>query len=310
MLRPLAFLSLCAVAAPAFAQAPAIPPLILHLPSSARTAALGNAWVSGRDQDVIFYNPAQIINASRTFGVTIDHPGPGGTAVSVASSYAAGKYSLTLGWGARLLNFGVDSAAPYPYTVDDLLTKGSANGQSMLLTFAGAIVYRNLRIGGAGKFVSDRVSTLPGAPAVVSIDQHAWLGDVGVARNLWIGVAAFSVQNLGRTTAVDATTLLTPRQFLAGYSLSKSVGPFDLSMFGQATMRKDWWAPGGGLEVGYSWIEGYTFTARVGATRPETTREQPIAVGFGLAADRLTVEYAARFFEGTHPSHTVTVRWR
>jgi hypothetical protein len=305
-----AFLSLCAVAAPAFAQAPPIPPLILHLPASARTAALGNAWVAGRDQDVVFYNPAQIINAARNFGVTIDRPGPAGTALSAASSYAAGKYSLTLGWGARLLNFGVDPAAPYPYTVDNLLTKGTANGQSLLLTFAGAIVYKNFRIGGAGKFVSDSVATPAGAPAPVSIDQHAWLADVGVARNLWGGVAAFSVQNLGRTTAVDASTLITPRQSLAGYAISKPAGPLDLSMFGQVTMRSGWWAPAGGLEVGYSWIEGYTVTARVGATRPETTAEQPIALGAALAADRLTIEYAIRFFDGGHTSNTVTVRWR
>ncbi|HEX5071092.1 MAG TPA: hypothetical protein VFV78_12825 [Vicinamibacterales bacterium] len=310
MLRPIVFLSVCAVATPALAQAPPTAPLIFHLPASARIGALGNAWVAGRDQDVIFHNPAQIIGAARPFGVTIDRPGPSATAFTVANSFAAGKYSLTLGYGARFLDFRTDEFAAYPYTQDDLLNKGLADGQSMLVTFAGGIVYKNFRIGGATKFVSDRVTSLPGASTPVSIDQHAWLGDIGVARNLWTGVAAFSVQNLGRTTAKDASSLVTPRQFVAGYSLTRVAGPLDLGMYGQVTMRKDWWAPAGGLEAGYSWIEGYSVTLRVGAMRPETTREQPITLGAALNADRLTLEYAVRFFDHGCTANMVTVRWR
>jgi len=75
-------------------------------------------------------------------------------------------------------------------------------------------------------------------------------------------------------------------------------------------MRKDWWSPAGGVEVGYSWIEGYNVTLRAGVRRPLTSREQPIAIGAALAADRLTVEYGVQFFENAHPSHLVTVRWR
>lgn len=305
-----ATLSACALAAPAFAQAPPAPPLVLQLPATARAAALGDAWVTGRDSEVIFYNPAQIIGATRTFGVTLGQPGAGNSSVSAATSYAAGKYSLTLGWGARLLNFHVDPAAAYPYTADDLLTRGSADGQSLLLTFGGAILYKNFKIGGAAKFVSDRVSSMPGDPTFVSINQHAWVADVGVSRALWGGTAAFAAQNLGRTAAVDATTLVTPRQFLAGYSWTRGAGPLDLNLFGQVTMRKDWWSPAGGVEVGYSWIEGYGVTLRVGARRPLTSREQPIGLGAAINADRLTVEYGVQFFEGACPSHLVTVRWR
>jgi hypothetical protein len=272
--------------------------------------ALGDAWVTGRDSEVIFYNPAQIIGASRTFGVTFGKPGPGASSIAAASSYAAGKYSLTLGWGVRLLDFNVDPAAAYPYTPDDLLTNGTADGQSLLATFGGAFVYKNFRIGGAAKFLSDRVASMPADPVFVSVNQHAWVADVGVSRSLWTGTAAFSAQNLGRTTATDATTLVTPRQFLAGYSWAHSAGPLDLTMFGQVTMRKDWWSPGGGLEVGYSWIEGYNVTLRVGARRPPTSLEQPISLGAAINADRLTVEYGVQFFEGSHASHMVTVRWR
>jgi hypothetical protein len=81
-------------------------------------------------------------------------------------------------------------------------------------------------------------------------------------------------------------------------------------MFGQVTMRKDWWSPGGGLEAGYSWIEGYNVTLRVGARRPLTALEQPISLGAAINADRLTVEYGVQFFEDARASHMVTVRWR
>ena len=300
----------CALPWRAYAQAPPTPPLILHLPSSARTAALGNAWVAGRDQDVIFYNPAQLIGTGRDFAVSVSRPGAAGTAVSAASAYAAGKYSLTLGWGAQMVGFNADPLAPYPYATDVLQTRGDADGQSMLLTFGGAIAYKGLRIGGAGKYVSDRASTPLGAETPVSVAQHAWLVDIGVARNLLGGVVAFSAQNIGRTVTDDPAILTTPQQFLAGYSMTKPAGPLDVALYGQVTMRPDWTAPAAGAEIGYSWIEGYSVTLRAGARRPETDVEKPISLGAAFTADRLTIEYGVQFIDGGHASHGVTVRWR
>ncbi len=300
----------CAPASTASAQAPASAPLVLHIPSSARTAALGNAWVAGRDAEVIFYNPAQLIGARQDFGLSITRAGRSGTAASIASVYTAGKMSLTVGWGAQLVGFNVDPLAPYPYSADALLTRGSADGQSLLLTVGGAIVYRGFRVGGAGKYVSDRVSTAPDLLPAVSIGQHAWLADIGVARNIFGGVAAFSVQNLGRTSTDTATRLTTPRQFLAGYSMTKAAGPLDLGLYSQVTMRRDWLAPAGGLDVGYSWIEGYSVAVRVGARRPETSAEHPLSLGAAFTADRLTIEYAVQFFDAGRTGHGVTVRWR
>jgi hypothetical protein len=105
----------CALPLRASAQAPVSAPLVLHLPSSARTAALGNAWVAGRDAEVIFYNPAQLVGARQEFAASVNRPGSAGTAASAASVYAAGKWSLTLGWGAQFVGFNVDPAAAYPY---------------------------------------------------------------------------------------------------------------------------------------------------------------------------------------------------
>ena len=84
-----------------------------------------------------------------------------------------------------------------------------------------------------------------------------------------------------------------PRQVLLGWSTTHAAGPLDLGLYGQVTMREGWIAPGGGVEVGYSWIEGYTVALRVGARRPETDeRAARCALGAAFTADRLTVEYA------------------
>ena len=293
----------------AFAQAPVTAPLVIHLPSSARTAALGNAWVAGRDAEVIFYNPAQLIGARQEFGVSISRPGPAGTAISAASTFAAGRMSLTLGWGVQAIGFSVDPLAPYPYATDALLTRGDADGHSALLAFGGAILYKNFRIGGAGKYVTDVASGL-GPATAVSLSQHAWLVDLGVSRNVLGGVAALSVQNLGRTTPVSPTNLTTPRQFLAGWSTTRVTGPLDLGLYSQVTMRDDWISPAGGIDVGYSWIDGYAVAFRLGARRPETTSEHPVTLGGAFTADRLTIEYSAQLFDGARAAHGVTVRWR
>src|SRR5436305_12454789 len=45
------------------AQSSDLGPLILRLPSSARALAMGSVAVAGRDDDVVFYNPAQLVAA-------------------------------------------------------------------------------------------------------------------------------------------------------------------------------------------------------------------------------------------------------
>jgi len=38
--------------------------------------------------------------------------------------------------------------------------------------------------------------------------------------------------------------------------------------------------------------------------------EKPLALGAALTVDRLTVEYAVRFFDGGRSANGVTLRWR
>lgn len=278
--------------------APLPGPVVLQLPSSARTAALAGAWVAGRDHDVIFHNPAQLVGNTRAgVDLSLIRYGPASTSKSLASSVAAGKWSATLGWGVQLVDFDRD-AAGYPRAVDVLLGDAPSNGTGALLAVGGAIVFKGFRAGIAGKYLAE-------------LDQHALVADVGVARNQLGGVLAFAVQNLGGGSADDdEANADIPTQFTYGYSLSRPAGVLDVGLFTQVTHRDGWAAPAAGVEVGYGWIEGFNVVLRAGIRRPERDVQQPVTLGAGITGDRLTIEYAVQFFDGGRAANGVTVRWR
>jgi hypothetical protein len=96
-----------------------------------------------------------------------------------------------------------------------------------------------------------------------------------------------------------------------GWSTTKIAGEFDLAFFTQLAARSGrGLMPAAGAEVGYSWIEGYSVAIRAGLRRPDDTTEQPITLGAAVSGDRLTLEYALRFFDDNRHAHLVTFRWR
>lgn len=301
-MRRLLYIWLILAGAPALARAQAPPAalLVLQVPPSARPASLAGSWVTGRDSDVLFYNPAQLIGARSGFNFSFTQHGPASRSASIGSISSGGKWSLTLGWGAQFLTFEAPDAAAYPFTPDVLIAGSSSNAFSAQLGVGGAIVYKNIRIGATGKYATDRFA---------STGAHAFLVDVGAARNLFGGVVAGSVQNLGRGFA-NGAHVDVPRQVLAGYSISRPVGEFDLALFTQVTFRKDWTSPAAGVDLGYSWIEGYSVAVRAGVMRPLTDSQKPFTIGGALTADRLTIEYGVQFFDAGRRSQTVTVRWQ
>lgn len=277
---------------PASAQAPPAGPLALQLSPTPRTTALGQAWVAGRDIDVIFYNPAQLIGARQSLDLAITRYGSAGTSTTLGSAYAAGKWSLTLGWAVVLADFAPASSA-YPFTSDALFESGQTAGSSTLAVVGGAVVIKGWRLGAAGKYAVDRA----GAER-----QADWLLDVGGSRPLFGGTIAVSAQNLVSDEM--------PHQWRTGWAIARAAGPLDLSLVTQVTLRDDWAAGAAGLEAGYSWIEGYSVALRGGVRRPDTTREHPFAWGAAFTADRVTVEYARQTFDDGRASNGVTIRWR
>lgn len=301
--------ALCAVTWPAisFAQAPPTAPLVLTQTPSARVTALGGAWVAGRDQDVIFSNPAQLIGSRSDFAVSVARLGEQAQMASMQSAYAAGKLSFTLGWGVQVINFrAIDGVLP-PLTTDTfrreeilLHPRPTGDAQSAVATLGAAVLYKGFRIGAAGKYAADRTSS----------NHRAFLADFGVARNLLGGAIALAAQNIGKSTLPQLSFAKLPRQVALGYSKGQAAGPFDIAVFTQVSHRSGWNSAAVGFEAGYSWIEGMSVTGRVGLRRPETKSEKPISLGGAFTADRLTLEYALQMFDNSKRSHLVTIRWR
>ncbi len=307
----LAALYCAAIPSTAAAQAPLVGPLVLTLPATPRTAALGNAWVAGRNPEVIFYNPAQIVGGGSTaFDVSFMHYGQDANMTTLGSAYAAGKWSATLAWGVQYLKFRSDPNAQYPYTADTLLPRGQSKGTSALFVVGGGIQYKGFKIGASGKYAADDVTNASTATGQRPVNFTALVADVGVSRTLWIGTAAMSVQNIGGNPEDDDTTIPMPRQVFAGYSVTRGMGPLDVALTSQVTFRDQWKGVGGGVNIGYSWIEGYNVELRAGVRRPETDAAQPFSFGAAFTADRLTVEYGVQLFEGGRSANGVTIRWR
>jgi hypothetical protein len=291
----------------ALAQAPATAPLVLTQPSSARVAALAGAWVAGRDQDVIFHNPAQLVGVRTDFSVSAARYGDRANMASLTSAYTGGKLSFTLGWGVQVVNMSHIDDSAWPFTGDSLRRQQSllpfqpvTDAQSAVAAVGAGVLYKGFRIGAAGKYAADRTM----------YNRHAWLADLGVARNILGGTVAVAYQNLGHSSLGDTRTASLPRQIAAGFSKSQAAGPLDLAVFTEVSHRAGWNSAAAGLEAGYSWIEGVSVTGRVGVRRPETSSAKPVSLGGAVTVDRLTLEYALQMFDNSKRSHLVTVRWR
>ena len=139
----------------------------------------------------------------------------------------------------------------------------------------------------------------------------AWLLDIGTSHPLWTGIAGLSLQNIGQPYVLRGTRYGVPTQLALGWSAQYAWGAFDYGFHTQVTARRNGWvAPAAGVEMGWSWIDGYSVTLRAGARRTETAEEKPLGVGLSIGADRLTLDYGAVYFDGSRMGHRLTVRWR
>ena len=270
--------------------------------------AMGNTGVTGRDDDVVFYNPAQLVGVRGGFNVSLATYGRQSKLGAMSGSFAGGP--LSLGWGVQVVNFTIPAAEPYPFAAPVLTREGNANAQSTEAVVGAAMLFKGFRIGAAAKYTEDRVDaagnlTAPGR------DVHSTVAaDVGVAHALWQGVAGLSLQNLGRDSGRPGRRIDIPVQAALGWTRTEQVGMFDLGLATQVTARPHWFSPAVGAEFGYSWIEGYTVTARAGARRPDASGERPVTLGAGFTGDRLTLDYALQFFDSGRNAHRITIRWR
>ena len=295
-----------AFAPDAHAQASDASPLVLFLPASARATGLGNAAVAIRDEYAVFYNPAQINTGQ---GALAGFTSYGGDAMLATLTGATTVNWLTLGWGVEAVKYSVGVANPYPFAPAELTRPGSRDALSLVLGAGGNFLVKGFRAGIGVKYVEDRVAGggLAGAGriGVPAILNGLLLADVGVSHSLLSGQAALSVQHIGDPGRSDR-----PMQETLGWARQMQARQLDLGFAAQVTERNRSVYAGGGVEVGYGWIEGWSAALRAGARRTETTAQRPVSVGGTLNADHLVVDYALEFFERSGYAHHVSLRWR
>lgn len=302
--------SLLALPVPAAGQTPATPPRVLSLPASARTMALGGAYMMNANHaDALFHHPALLAGATG-FGLDVQRWNGAGT--SAAASAVTGWLGGGIGIGLQVLTAGLPERGetgaggtrnPGTGLQDDLLTQGPVPLSEQVATLGYARRLFGVQFGVTGKLVDLR---LDGARS------STVLADVGAARALGPVTVGLTVRDLGRNPFQTDRDFTPARVVLGVGSYGKQVGPLDVGFTSAVSRSSDETRIGGGLELGYWPISGRTFVARIGLqTTPEGSEADPATIGFAFWGDRVMVEWAYQGFGGLDAAtHRLGVRWR
>ena len=268
--------------------------------ASTRGLAMGNSNTASRDDDVIFYGPAQLAVAR----------GTSAAAERVTAHLANGTFASS----ARIATGGVGIGVQIADGTNE--SRCEFRQFSRALAVVGvAQTFKRFRFGIAGKYASEQAD---------SAQTSRFMLDAGVSRDFSVGdflplTLALAVQNIG-TSAVDTIALVTPLRVALGAATGGPLGPLDLALASDlAVERTDTLSlfshgrllMGLGVEVGYSWLDGYSFSLRAGERVPPTrTDQRHFTFGAGLVLDRVSIDYAGEDLVGFRFAHRIGVRLR
>jgi hypothetical protein len=254
---------------------------------------MGNVGVAGRDDDVLFYNPAQLVVAR---GMTLSGEHASETSVTtgaVSSAIAFGSGGV--GIGGLFSRFEV---APTP------LVPRIVPVTSIVGTAAAAQVIKGFRVGVAGKYLGEHTES----------EYHSrTMVDAGLARTfMQYFTGGLAVQNIG-VVGKDLSSPLPTRATL-GASGVGPVGPYDVVLTAAISMddRDHRVRPAAGAEASWSWLNGYAVALRTGVRHP-VAGEKAFTLGAGLTVDRLSLDYALETLGGSggsHAGHRIGLRIR
>jgi XapX domain-containing protein len=260
---------------------------ILRLPASTRALGMGNVAVAGRDDDVIFYNPAQLVVAR---GTTLSGERDSESLATGALSSAIAFSTGGVGVGATFSRIDVPSPAlnQVPLT-------------SVVGTAAAAQVVKTVRVGIAAKYLGQQVS---------SQYESRTMFDVGLARGFrQYFTGGLAVQNIG----IAGRDLFgeAPVKATLGASGAAPAGPYDVVFTAALSMddHDHQVRPAGGGEIGWSWLNGYNVALRAGLRDP-LPGERAFTAGVGFVVDRVSVDYALETLAGSRVGQRIGVRVR
>ena len=289
-------------------------PLILLLPSGPRTLAVGNTGVAGRDDDVIFFNPAQLVIA-RGFSGSIERYSAtsAGGALSAVTRFNTGGIAI----GMRMADYETPTNL-YPPNRATMLNAAPGNGTSLEATVGVGQVIKGVRVGLAGKYIEDNVPAIRASGGAL---------DLGVSKDFFGPYTfALAVQNIGASTDVPCSiavgcvmppggveptaSIPMPLRTTFGVQTQRAVRQLDLMATASIWMlRANWVGASGGAELGYSWLDGYSIALRAGA-RSTMPGEAAFTAGAGFTMDRLSIDYAAEALTGSRFGQRIGLRVR
>ncbi len=299
-------LALVLVGAPGIGIAPGMAaqetaPLVLRAATSVRGAGFGRAWTAASGPDMIFHNPAQM-PARSGHSLSVSRFGAAATLGMLATSTSAGRFAL--GIGVAWLDHGTFPGG-FPVRPAELTVRGPLDATSFAASAAVATTLLGVRAGAAIRYAEDRVDGERSGKASV---------DIGLARSLGRVTVGLAAQHLGSDISRDGTVADQPARLSA--SAMTGVIPlgvwFDLVLAAGVTW--EWHrdlSPGGGAEIAWVPVQGWTFAARAGVRRVEgdgSPAEHPLSAGASFGVDRFWLDYAFEPVRGTGSIHRVGVR--
>lgn len=267
------------VAAPLSAQDVKYVPLVAQLPASIRSVALGGAYLSSRDASSLFANPTA---AGVANGIEVDMSRFGAVATGARAATSMSFGSRGLGLGISWLDYG---APDQGLGWQSLGVRGPVDGLSAMAVAAGSLTFKGVRVGGAAKLLQERVANSHDATAGY---------DVGAAKDFgWLSTSV-AVQNIGSSIDVRSQPWKLPMRYTVNaFTQSAPVGPVDIALASTVSVRRDGFvSAGGGLEVVYAPLEGYSVSFRAGARRDEARSVNPAGLGATFSMDRFSIDYS------------------
>lgn len=277
-------------------------PILLQLPVTARSMAMGGLTAATRDVEAVFGNPA-LVGGANALSVTVGRYASGATTGHVATTMTVGMLGLAL--GAQLLD--APQVLPNAPLRSDVLTDdGSFAASALGANVAASLSWKGFRWGGAARYVEQRTGLSRSNSAAF---------DLGLSRDFLNGTLStgFAVQHLGRdlragTARVDLPLRVAAAATIGGYPVGKWI---DLGAATHLAVREDGELFGSaGGEMTLVPLEGISLALRGGARRPELRAQRPLTAGVGIQVDRLALDYGWEDMRGKGGAHRVTLRMR
>ena len=294
------------VVAPAVAlcgQSAGHAPTVLLAPAGTRALGFGDAFAAGNGAEALFYNPAQI--GSRGTMLAIARFGGAATLGSFATVGRVAGNSVAI--GVRFLDFGTE-AWGFPTPAGSLMHRGSIDATSLDAMVAAHKSWFGVRFGAAAHYVSEQRQQ--GRASSV-------LFDAGVSRSIAGINLGLSAQNFGRGMAFSGVAADPPiRVLVGGMKDGMAVGTFfDLALGAGVTWEEGGRiVPGGGAELTWEPVAGWTLSGRLGARRRDPAGlpgASMVTLGGSFGLDALSLDYT---FEPYHDvpggAHRIGLRIR